>query len=134
MLKFSPLWISSAYFLPCIDAFFLTAVIWSVFRATTTDDLRLNIIYWQIMFYALLLELFRFHGFVWDWRFSKLFLANYIMLEGIYLLYYQAKRKTLLSQISTLVNKNKSLISISLLIISLAIFSLINELLGFLAG
>ncbi len=128
LLKFSPLWTSSVYFLPCMDVFFLLTLAWSVFRATTTEDLRMKVIYWLIMFYALLLELLRFHGFVWDWRFSKLLLANYLMLEGVYLLYYHAGRKALLSQMIALKAKNKPLIYSSLLIISLAVFSLINDL------
>ena len=128
LLKFSPLWASSSYFLPCLDIFFIITLSWSVFRATTTEDLRMKVIYWLIMFYALLLELLRFHGFVWDWRFSKLLLADYLMLEGVYLLYYHSGRKALLSQMTALKTISKPLIYFSLLIISLAIFSLINDL------
>jgi MFS family permease len=65
---------------------------------------------------------------VWDWRFSKLLLANYLVFEGIYLLYYHAGRKALLSQMIALKAKNKTLICFSLFIITLAVFSLINDL------
>ena len=58
----------------------------------SSDDIKAKIINWQIMFYALMLELLRFHGFVWDWHISDLMLANYVWLCGVYLLYYHLNK------------------------------------------
>lgn len=128
LLKFSSLWSASSYFLMYLDIFCPLTMVWSFIRASSADNLRVKTIYWQTMFFALLLELLRFHGFVWNMMISKLLMADYILLTGIYLLYYHAGRKKLISQMIGLKYQSKSGIFSALTIISFAILSLINNL------
>ena len=127
LLKFSSLWSSSEYFVPYLNALCIAALIWSSFMVLCIKNLRLKVIYWQIMIFALMLELLRFHGFVWDWSFSKILLANYILLSGIYLLYNQCKKDVVLQNIAIVKRqKVQNLIPVLLLICS-AILSHINN-------
>ncbi len=128
LLKFHSLWSSSTYFLPYLDGIFPIVIVWSSICALLSDNFRRKIIYWQIMFFALLIELLRFHGFVWDVLISKLVLADYILLSGISLLYYQSGRKNNLSLIINNVYRNKAGIFLAFFVISLAIFALIHNL------
>ena len=122
------LWLSSAYFLPLFDAACLFTIFWCAFRATLDDTLQAKIINWQIMFFALLLELLRFHGFVWDWHISDLLLANYVFFSGIYLLYYHSGRKKNISEIMGLKYESLDGICSALIMISAAILPQINIL------
>lgn len=128
LLKFNKLWQSSEYFLLYFDIACPLTLVWCAFRATLENNLRAKIIDWQIMFFALLFELLRFHGFVWDWRISDLLLANNVLIYGIYLLYYHAGRKKLLSDIIGLQYESNRGRFLALGVISVAIISQINIL------
>lgn len=128
LLKFNSLWSSSAYFLPYIDTIVPVVIVWSAVCALFSDNFRRKAVYWQIMFFALLLELLRFHGFVWNIQISKLMLAEYVLFNGIYLVYYHCGRKDSLSLIINNTYQTKKGLYSALIIVSLAIFALIQNL------
>lgn len=128
LLKFNTLWLSSEYFLLIFDVACPLSIAWCAFRASLDDDIKAKIINWQIMFYALMLELLRFHGFVWDWHISDLMLANYVWLCGVYLLYYHSARKKRISEIMKIRYERVVGICLSVVMIFLAILPQINIL------
>lgn len=126
LLKFSILWLSSDYFLVFFDAACLSSIIWCALRSAIAINLKTKMIYWQIMFFGILLELLRFHGFIWDWRFSDLLLANYVLICGIYLIYYHTGRKNNLLLIMKQKYQSRKGIWVGFIIITSAIISQIN--------
>lgn len=128
LLKFNSLWSSSAYFLPYIDIVIPLVFVWGFICALFSNSLRLKAVYWQIMFFALLIELLRFHGFVWDLRISKLILAEYILFCGIYLMYYHCGRKDSLSLIINNAYQSKKGLYSALFVVSMAVFAIIQNM------
>ncbi len=128
LLKFAPLWTSSSYFLPYFDASCIATLLWGAFRSLSVDDVKSKFVYWQIMLFALLLELLHFHGFVWNWFFSQILLANYVLFIGFYLLYHIFGKTGSLSEIIRIKTPKIQTLLPALILIFLAVCSHINNL------
>ncbi len=128
LLKFSALWSASSYFLPYFDIICLTAMAFCALKAFYINNLRSKLICWHTLTLTLMLELLRFHGFVWDWRFSKILLATYALFMGLYLLYYQSGRKVLMTHLLKSKFQYFQTVTPAITIIGLAMFAHIYNL------
>lgn len=99
LLKFHVLWQNSAYFMPYLNSMCLATFGWSFWRCISVDSYKAKVIYLQTMFWALLLELLRFNGFVWNAYFTSLIIVSYILTINLYLFYYYNGRRTQMTQI-----------------------------------
>ena len=124
LLKFNILWRESAYFLPYLDALCSLTLAFGFFGSLLIDCYKAKIIYWQLMFWALFVELLKFNGFIWSAWFTALFLGMYILSNGLYLLHYYFNRRPLVSQFMTIRKENKYPLQGAFLIIFSAVISL----------
>lgn len=124
LLKFNVLWRESAYFLPYLDILCILTLVFGFCGSLLMDCYKAKIIYWQLMFWALFVELLRFNGFVWSAWFTALFSGMYILSGGLYLLHYYFNRKSLISQFMTIKKENKYPLLGAFLIILSAFISL----------
>ncbi|MBP5399338.1 MAG: hypothetical protein J6Y53_02850, partial [Alphaproteobacteria bacterium] len=72
LLKFHVVWQNSQYFLPYLNTMCIVTSVWGLWRCLTVNAYKAKIIYGQMMFWPLLIELLRFNGFIWDSRFTAL--------------------------------------------------------------
>ena len=98
LLKFHVLWSSSRYYFPYIDTMCIATMALSFYGCVVLDNLKSKMIYWQLMFWALFVELLKFNGFVWSTLFTSLLLDMYLFTCGLYWLYYYFNRRVLVSQ------------------------------------
>lgn len=124
LLKFNILWRESAYFLSYLDALCILTLAFGFFGSLLIDCYKAKIIYWQLMFWALFVELLKFNGFIWSAWFTSLFLGMYILSNGLYLLHYYFNRRPLVSQFMTIRKENKYPLQGAFLIIFSAVISL----------
>ncbi|MCQ2735553.1 MAG: hypothetical protein MJ212_06390, partial [Alphaproteobacteria bacterium] len=124
LLKFNILWRESAYFLPYLNVLCILTLIFGFCGSLVIDCYKAKIIYWQLMFWALFVELLKFNGFVWSAWFTSLFLGMYILSGGLYLLHYYFNRRPLVSQFMAIKKENKYPLLGAFLIIFSAVISL----------
>lgn len=98
LLKFSLLWSASPYFSVYLHALCVLTLIWGFWGSLLSNNLKAKIIYWQAMFWALFIELLRFNGFVWFAEFTYLLLAQYVLFNAVYLIYFSFNRKIYVQQ------------------------------------
>ena len=79
-------------------------------------------------FWALFVELLRFHGFIWFSGFTFLFLEMYVICLGLYALYYYNKRRVSMLQIKNMPLTNKKEVAYTLMIMIAVIAALSNTL------
>lgn len=99
LLKFHVVWQNSPYFMPYLNLVCITTMCWSFWRCLSVDTYKAKIIYLQTMFWALLVELIRFSGFVWNAYFTSLIIVSYILTMSLYLFYYYSGRRNNMLQI-----------------------------------
>lgn len=96
-----------------------------------SQNYKQRIIYWQMMFWALFVELLRFNGFIWNLSLTFLLLQTYILNIALYLIYYYTGRhyhQTDLSKIN-LVNQSAMLSALMLILLMVvAITGVLTEL------
>ena len=107
LLKFSVLWRTSQYFTTYIDIICICSLIWGGLGALCADNFKSKVIYWQMAFWALFVELLRFHGFIWFSGFSFLLLEMYAITTALYMLYYYNNRRVSMCRIKTMPLTNK---------------------------
>ena len=99
LLKFHVVWQNSAYFMPYLNLMCITTLGWCFWRSLLVDSYKAKVIYLQTMFWALLVELLRFSGFVWNAYFTSLIIVSYILTTSLYLFYYYIGRRRNMMQI-----------------------------------
>lgn len=113
LIKFNALWRVSGYFTITIDVMCLLTAVWGFVCSICINDFKAKIIYWMMAFWALMVELLRFYGFVWINEFSALMLEMYVFTMAMYLLYYHNNRRSYVTQMMHLrITHKKRLISI----------------------
>lgn len=128
LIKFHMLWSASMYYGPYIDAICIATMAWSFYCCVMLDSFKSKIIYWQLMFWALFAELLKFNGFVWSALFSSLILDMYMLMGGLYWLYYYFNRRCNVSQMMKAIFKNSFRQDCAFVLILAAIFLLANTL------
>ena len=128
LLKFNALWRTSSYFTAYLDFVCILTLVWGFLGSLGSDNFKSKVIYWQMSFEALFVELLRFHGFVWFSGFTFLYLEMFVICLGLYLLYYLNRRRVSMLQIKSIPLINKKEIAYTLLIIVAAIAALSNTL------
>ena len=128
LLKFNVLWRTSAYFTPYLDSVCILTLIWGFLGSLCSDNYKAKVIYWMMSFWALFVELLRFHGFIWFSGFTFLILEMYVICLGFYLLYYFSRRRVSMLQIKNMPLINKKEVAYTLLIIVASIAALSNTL------
>lgn len=106
LLKFHALWSDSAYYSGYIDVMCIATMALSFYGCVVLDNFKSKVIYWQLMFWALFVELLKFNGFVWSELFTSLLLDMYLLVCALYWLYYYFNRRLLISQMMRLVAKD----------------------------
>ena len=128
LLKFNALWRTSAYFTMYMDIMCILTILWGGLGSLCADNFKSKVVYWQMSFWALFLELLRFHGFIWFSGFTFLLLEMYAVISALYLLYYYNNRRVLMTQIKNLPLMNKKAVAWVLAIIVAAIAAMANTL------
>ena len=128
LLKFNALWRTSAYFTAYLDLVCILTLVWGFLGSICADNFKAKVIYWQMSFWALFVELLRFHGFIWFSGFTFLFLEMYVICMWLYLLYYFGRRRVSMRQIKSMPLINKKEIAYILLMIIATIAALANTL------
>ena len=117
LLKFSVLWRVSEYFTAYLDIGCGLTILWGFIGSICTNKIKAKIIYWQMMLWALFVELLRFHGFVWFGEFTFLLLEIYTLSAIFYLVYFYNRRRQLMTELIAIQqNKNKNILIFILLI------------------
>ena len=128
LLKFSVLWRTSHYFTAYTDIICVCSIVWGGLGGLLADNFKSKIIYWQMSFWALFVELLRFHGFIWFSGFSFLLLEMYALTSALYLLYYYGNRRVSMRQIGSLPLTNKKATAFVLLIMVAQVAAMSNTL------
>lgn len=125
LLKFNALWRTSAYFIFYLDIVCICTIVWGALGSLFANNFKAKVIYWQMSFWALFVELLRFHGFIWFSGFTFLLMEMYLFVCLMYLFYYYNNRQQLMLQIkrTPLVNKRASAYTLLLLITTIAAMS-----------
>jgi hypothetical protein len=92
LMKFHVLWNSSIYFTPYLHCACILSIAGGFIGSLLYDNFKKKIIYWQMMFWALMLELLCFQGFVWVDNNVYLLLQMVTLSWCWYLLYYHCCR------------------------------------------
>lgn len=128
LLKFNGLWRISDYFTTYADAACILTLGWAFIGAVCTNNFKSKIIYWQMSFWALMVALLRFYGFVWIPEFTYLLVEMYALLCAFYLIYFYNNRgRTVTYMMNLRLTHKKRLIS-CFCIILLAITAMANTL------
>ena len=90
--KFYPLWQSSLYFLPVLQAGCVLGLVWGLVLFAMGESLKLKTIYWQMFFTSILVLLLADKKVVWSENFSILLVCQYLCISLWYFLYYNANR------------------------------------------
>ena len=128
LLKFSVLWRTSEYFTPYMDIMCILTILWGGLGSLCSGNFKSKIVYWQMSFWALFLELLRFHGFIWFSGFTFLLLEMYVIVSALYLMYYYNNRRVLMTQIRSMPLINKKAFAWVLLIVVTEIAAMSNTL------
>lgn len=125
LLKFSALWRTSAYFILYLDIVCICTIVWGALGSLFANNFKAKVIYWQMSFWALFVELLRFHGFIWFSGFTFLLLEMYLFACLMYLFYYYNHRQQLMLKIKNmpLINKRACAYTLLLLIATIAAMS-----------
>ena len=107
LLKFSVLWRVSEYFTIYLDLGCGLTILWAFIGSICANKIKAKIIYWQMMLWALLVELLRFHGFVWFSEFTYLLIEIYILSAIFYLAYFYNRRRQCMTEIIGIAAQNK---------------------------
>ncbi len=97
LMKFHVLWNASPYFTPYLHVMCILSILSGFWGSLITQHFKAKIIYWQMMFWAILVELLCFKGFEWSVEYSRLLLQMYVLSVALYLIYYYLGRKNSLS-------------------------------------
>lgn len=128
LLKFHVLWSTSPYFLPLLNVVCIATMLYGFIGCLATDNLQAKTIYWQMMFWALFLELLRFSGFEWNPNHSFLLLEMYLFSCVCYLIYfYHGRRRAILDMVKY-ARKHTFYDAIGLVFMLLTIASMSNTL------
>lgn len=100
LLKFSALWSASPYFNIYLNAACIFTLLWGTLGLVISSSLRGKMIYMQMMFWGVFIELLRFSGFVWNSSFTALMMCFYLFNSSIYLIYVCANRADSFFQIA----------------------------------
>lgn len=119
LLKFHVLWNASSYFAPYLHSICLLSLFGGFWCSLIAANFKTKIIYWQMMFWAILLELLCFKGFEWSKDFSLLLLQMYVLSVALYLLYYYMGRKNTLPSLMAQTRTNQTALNIAMVLIFL---------------
>ncbi|MBO6282198.1 MAG: hypothetical protein J6N49_06700 [Alphaproteobacteria bacterium] len=128
LLKFHALWSMSVYYTVYIDVMCIATMALSFYGCLVLDNLKSKIIYWQLMFWALFVELLKFNGFVWSNLFTSLLLDMYLIVCGFYWMYHYFNRRPLVSQMMCLTSQNPFRQDCAFVLILLPIVLMANTL------
>ena len=92
LLKFNLLWQSSAYFAPLLRGVCIFSVVWSAICLFTAENLKVKVIFMQLLFWPSFVLLLQINNFEWSKNFTLLLLCQYLCISIIYFLYYKANR------------------------------------------
>lgn len=128
LIKFNMLWRISDYFNIYADVACCITFLWAFGGSIVADNFQAKIVYWQMLFWALFVELLRCYGFVWTPGFTYLLLEMYALISILYLLYFCNNRCKTVSQMMKLrITHKKRLISIAVLLF-LVLMAMANTL------
>ena len=131
LTKFHVLLSGSAYFNTYLHLVYCLSLGGGFVGSLCSQNYKQRIIYWQMMFWALFVELLRFNGFIWNLSLTFLLLQTYILNIALYLIYYYTGRhyhQTDLSKIN-LVNQSAMLSALMLILLMVvAITGVLTEL------
>src|SRR5574344_29487 len=102
LIKFHILWSGSAYFVPYINIACISTLAWGFIGFISIDNFKAKVVYLQMMFGALFVELLRFRGFAWSEMLSTVLVCDFLLISTLYLAYYCTNRKKLVSQMANL--------------------------------
>ena len=128
LLKFNTLWHISEYFTIYLDIACGITAIWAFFGSIYSGNFKAKIIYWQILFFTVFVELLRFQGFIWTENSSYLLLEMYIIVTCLYLIYLVNNRNNSVSQMINTNLKHKKDLFITLFFIVIDILAMSNTL------
>ena len=122
LTKFHVLLSSSAYFNTYLHLICCLSLGGGFIGSLCGQSYKQRIIYWQMMFWALLVELLRFNGFIWNLSLTFLLLQTYILNMALYLIYYYTGRRYRHTDLSTinLVNQTAMLSALMLILLMIA--------------
>jgi NADH:ubiquinone oxidoreductase subunit 2 (subunit N) len=128
LMKFHVLWNSSAYFAPYLHCVCILSITGGLIGSLLYDNFKKKIIYWQMMFWALMLELLCFQGFVWS-NGNVYFLLQMVTLTWCwYLLYYHCRRPNSVLQWLQQKYSAQTTVNINLVLITLMIAAMSGTL------
>lgn len=121
LLKFNMLWRISDYFNIYADIVCYTTLVWAFCGSIIANNFQAKIIYWQMSFWALMVELLRFYGFAWISEFTYLLLEMYVFISAMYLLYVYNNRCRNVSQMMKLrLTHKKRLAAVAFILLLIA--------------
>ncbi|MBQ7632988.1 MAG: hypothetical protein IJS88_02590 [Alphaproteobacteria bacterium] len=129
LLKLNMLWRFSDYFNIYADSICYVTLIWAFVGSIVVNDFQTKIIYWQMSFWALMVALLRFYGFIWIPEFTYLLTEMYVFINALFLLYYYNNRCHTVSEMMKLRLIHKKRLASVALIVLLTITAGANTLL-----
>ncbi len=131
LTKFHVLLSGSAYFNTYLHLVCCLSLGGGFVGSLCSQNYKQRIIYWQMMFWALFVELLRFNGFIWNLSLTFLLLQTYILNIALYLIYYYTGRHYHQNDLSkiNLVNQSAMLSALMLILLMVvAITGVLTEL------
>ncbi len=128
LLKFNMLWRISDYFNLYADAVCYLTLVWAFFGSIAVNNFQNKVIYWQMAFWALMVELLRFYGFAWIPEFTYLLFEMYVFISALFLIYVYNNRCHNVSQMMKLRLTHKKRLASTALILLLVTAAMANTL------
>ncbi|MBR2137288.1 MAG: hypothetical protein IJ852_04955 [Alphaproteobacteria bacterium] len=128
LLKFHLLWQASPYFIPFLKFECVTTIAFGFWNFCRLDNIKSKLIGLQTAFWALLILLLSFNGFIWDKRINFLLLQNFVVFGCFYLIYFHMNRPNLLSSLSEKKIGNKSSVIAAVCILTASVAAMAGTL------
>ena len=121
LMKFHVLLTGSEYFIPYLNGICLLSFGGGFIGSIISRNLKERVIYWQMMFWALLIILLCFNGFIWNTFLTFLLLQIFILNTALYLIYYYIGRRHHCADFSKINFSNKTALCAAFALIFLMI-------------
>lgn len=128
LLKFNVLWRESQYFNDYFDFMAIASLIWAFCGSFITDNFKAKLIYWQMLFMALFLELLRYNGFIWERSFTEFLLEMYLLTSVLYLAHFYNNRSSKISEIANIRKAYDKKVFTVVVFLTLLIMAMANTL------
>ena len=128
LMKFHNLWNASPYFTAYIHLMCALSLGGGFLASLAVSNYKAKIIYWQMMFWALFVEILCYKGFIWTPDGSILLLEMYVWVWGLYLFYLYNGRRYMMLEMMAKQPINRTAINMAFMLMFLMVLAISSSL------